>query len=82
MWNNVERKLPVVEDDDEIGEIPYFVACYPEDPTNRFEDDYSMTNDDLFIGIGYYYGNNHWKNNNWEKIFVKYWKEIEELPND
>ena len=80
MWNNVERKLPVI-DDDEIGEIPYFVACYPEDPNNRF-DDYLMTNGDLFIGIGYYYGDNHWKNNNWEKLFVKYWMEVEELPND
>lgn len=81
MWNNVERKLPVVEDDDEVGEIPYFVAYYPEDPSNRFDDDL-MTNDDLFIGIGYYYGNNHWKNNSCRTLFVKYWMEIEELPND
>jgi hypothetical protein len=41
-----------------------------------------MTNDDLWFGVGYYYGNNHWKNNGWEKIFVKYWQKIEELPND
>lgn len=71
-WNDINNKLPL---DDE--EIIYVVAYWP---TDYFDEEESPTKEDLLLGFGYYYGNNHWKNDNWEKIIVKYWMEISEIP--
>jgi len=82
-WNNVEKnELPVVDKDYDFCEIPYLGAFYDEDPSNCMEDDCDWTDDDLVLDIVYYYGNNHWKNSRWEKVYLKYWMEIPPYPSE
>jgi hypothetical protein len=71
-WNDVKNKLP---SDDE--EIIYVVAYWPP---HYFDEEELPTEEDLLLDFGHHYGNNHWKNDKWEKIIVKYWMEIPELP--
>jgi hypothetical protein len=80
-WNNTEKnELPIVKDYDDLGEIGYLAAFWDEDPNNVCDDDEPYTDEDLEMDIVYYYGNNHWKNKRWEKVWVKYWMEIPPLP--
>lgn len=82
-WHNAfKNDLPNIKDVDEIGEIGYFGAFYPEDPNNICDDDEPYKDEDLEIDIVFYYGNNHWKNAQWEKVFVKYWMEIPDFPEE
>ena len=82
-WYNTEKnELPIVKNSDDFGEIGYLAAFWSEDPNNVCDDDEPYTDEDLEMDIVYYYGNNHWKNNRWEKVWVKYWMEIPPLPSE
>lgn len=79
-WNNAfEGQLPPIDDEHEEGEIMYLGAFYDEDPNDICTDDEPWSDNDLCYDIVYYYGNGKWKNNRWEKVWVKYWMEIPSL---
>ena len=73
VWKDAKKELPIIDDENEEGEIPYIgIYCNA--------DDYDEENEDFpFMDIVYFYGRG-WKNNRWEKIIVKYWMEIPQPP--
>lgn len=72
-WIDAKEQLPIIDDEHEEGEIPYLgIYCNP--------DDYDEEDEDFpFMDIVYFYGKG-WKNSRWEKIYVRYWLEIPEVP--
>ena len=75
IWKNVKEELPVIDDEHEEGDIPY-LGIYGD------EEDYEGNEVEDFdsMGIVYYYGNGHWKNSRWERVYVSYWLEIPPIP--
>ena len=79
-WRNVDDELPVIKDGEE-GEEPFLGLFWDEDQELLYDDDNTKYDENgLVLGFVYYYGNNIWKTDCWEKAFVKYWLPIPYRP--
>ena len=76
-WRNVDDELPVIEDEEE----PFLGLFWENDQETLYDDDDTKYDENgLILDIVYYYGDNKWKNNRSEKVFVKYWLPIPYRP--
>ena len=80
-WRDVNEELPVIEDGEE-GKEPFLGLFWVDDQELLYDDDDTKYDENgLVLDIVYYYGDKNWKNNRWEKVFVKYWLPIPDIHN-
>ena len=80
-WRDVNEELPVIEDGED-GEEPFLGLFWVDDQELLYDDDDTKYDENgLVLDIVYYYGDKNWKNNRWEKVFVKYWLPIPDIHN-
>jgi hypothetical protein len=85
IWNSTKNKLPeelqtAFDEDGEIDiEKPYLGIFFTLEEYEETDYEGGHFEEADNMDIVYYYGNNNWKDNRWNKIYVTHWLEIPPL---